>query len=222
MGLFDAIFGSRLGVELRVGNPMLRPGARVAVRATLRAPEDGPRRVKVARLHLRTTTFTFAPMQPTDPAWAQHQAQLALGVPLPLQRKEETRDLVAPMPMCEGLVIPQGQTWWRDVEVPVAAGLPPTQPGALEYSMSLWAIVEGQLIDTVDTVPVVMPALVAAVAAPTPDASAFAPGTACHATEQDGSVHAGMVVESRGAVTLVQWADGRAPTWVRSAGVRPV
>lgn len=221
MGLFDAIFGSRLAAALLVANPMLRPGGCVAARATLRAPEDGPRRVKVARLHLRTVTWTLTPMQPTDPAWAQHQAMLAQGVPLPMQRKEETRDLFAPITLCENLMIPHGQTWWRDVEVPIAGGLPPTRPGELEYSLALWAIVDGQLIDSLEAVPVVMPAFVAAGPA-APDAPAFAPGTTCYATEQDGSVHAGMVVESRGAVTLVQWADGRSPTWVRSAGIRPV
>ena len=30
-----------------------------------------------------------------------------------------------------------------------------------------------------------------------------------------------MIVEARGAVTFVQWADGRAASWVPSGTVRP-
>lgn len=51
--------------------------------------------------------------------------------------------------------------------------------------------------------------------------AALAPGDDVEARGPDKQWQPAMVVESRGAVLLVQWSDGRAATWVRTDQVRP-
>ncbi|MBW2527877.1 MAG: hypothetical protein JRI23_27090 [Deltaproteobacteria bacterium] len=180
------------------------PGSRLSCTVTYAALEK-PRLVRALRIHFQVTATHLRVGSNADGSQSMNQVA-------------DSRDLMDPMLLCTDLPVPAHRQWSTSFELTVPGGsVQPSIPGQFDYHVVARVAVDGESVGAWTSVPVIIAGGEAAASL-----RGMWPGSSCTALDSQGVRGPAMVVEVRGAVTLVQWADGRPATWVRSDDVRVV
>jgi hypothetical protein len=203
-----ALFVPRGRVTIDVSPLTAGPGAELTGHVTYAALEQ-PRLLRALKVHLQLTSTVLRVGTSAD----GHTS---------MQPHTETRDLLEPLVLCTDLPVPAGRSWTApySVRLPQAA-LPPSMPGQLDYHVVARAAVDGETVGAWAHASVLVTGAAGAPSVLSGLAPGLSPGSTCAAPAADGTMQPAMVVEVRGAVTLVQWLDGKPAVWVRSDAVKP-
>jgi hypothetical protein len=195
-GLGDWLFGSRGRVELAVEPRIAAPGTKLRGTARFVAYTQ-PRLVEILSVGFSMVGQKLRP----------HSVQVGEMRKTEMREVEEAREIVPEITLCTVLPVPAGCDWSTPFELSIpSVTLAPTVPGHLDYYVVAYATVDGlRRLSARESI-----VIVASIAAE----AGLAPGSYGRARAPEGTMERVLIVEVRGAVTLVQWPDGRPATWV--------